>query len=411
MKNTVTVKIRGLFFSALIGALCIITVPKKISAQETVPVGDISHVHAIAENPSQLGKFYLATHAGLFLAASKGDASRVSETADDLISFVRHPRDPSVLFASGHPPPGGNLGVLKSADGGKTWGTLSDGVNGPVAFHAMAISRPDPKVIYGANDSLQISQDGGKSWKIVGNAPGGIFDIATSAREENGVYAATRRGLFVSRDMGQSWKSAYVSDKPATMVNVATDGRIHAFIYGVGLITAMENNSDWRTVSGSFQDRYIWRLTTDADDENRLYGIADTGVSVISKNGGETWASFENNEKFTPASVAKGAAIFEESCQSCHGERGVGERPEDMYAKDEFGFVAPPLDDSAHGWHHSDQGIVKSILDGSERNERMIAWRDMLSHTDAENLVAYIKSLWNFRSIACQGSRHMICMK
>jgi mono/diheme cytochrome c family protein len=90
--------------------------------------------------------------------------------------------------------------------------------------------------------------------------------------------------------------------------------------------------------------------------------------------------------------------------------RGVGENPEDMHAKDEFGFVAPPMDDSAHAWHHADFDLVKTILDGSPRNRRMAPWRESLSRDDAEDLVAYIKSLWNFRSLACQGARHMRCM-
>jgi mono/diheme cytochrome c family protein len=40
----------------------------------------------------------------------------------------------------------------------------------------------------------------------------------------------------------------------------------------------------------------------------------------------------------------------------------------------------------------------------------MAAFKDTLSGEDVENVVAYIKSLWNFRSLACQGARHMACM-
>ncbi len=411
MKNTLSHNIRTHFFGTLGGILFILMGSQNLSAKGTLPLDDIPHIHAIAGNPSQPDKVYLATHVGLFLAASRGDASQISKNADDFIALVRHPADSSIYFASGHPAAGGNFGVLKSVDGGKTWKSLSGGVKGPVAFHAMAIDRADPNVIYGTNEGLQVSIDGGKNWTIVEGAPKGIFDLATSARAPGVVYAATRTGLVVSRDTAKSWQPAYPSDKPATMVNVAADGTIRAFIYGVGLVTTEEKNIDWRIIPGSFQDRYLWRLITDSNDKMRLYAVADTGVLMISKDAGETWASFDNNDKLTPALVAKGEALFRENCVACHGERGVGERPEDMYGKDDFGFVAPPLDNSAHGWHHSDQGLVKSILDGSDRNERMISWKDTLSREDAESLVAYIKSLWNFRSIACQGSRHMMCMK
>jgi len=403
-------RLRAPFFGALGGIISILAGPPNLSAQETVPLDAIPHIHAIAENQSQPDQIYLATHTGLFLAASNGEAVRVSENTDDLMGLVRHPTDPSIFFASGRSSTGGKLGVLKSIDGGKTWSKVSDGVNGPVDFHAMAISRIDPNLIYGASNDLQVSHDGGRNWEVVENLTGDIFDIATSADDANTLFAATRTGLYLSLDKGKSWQPAHLAVKPVTMVDVSADGRIHAFIYGVGLITAEEKDLAWKTVSSSFQDRYLLHLITNQKDANRLYAVANTGIPLISKNAGKTWASFENNEKAAPELVAKGEALFQEYCQSCHGERGVGERPNDMYAKDEFGFVAPPLDDSAHGWHHSDQGIVETILNGSERNERMIAWKETLSRDDAENLVAYIKSLWNFRSIACQGSRHMNCM-
>jgi mono/diheme cytochrome c family protein len=72
--------------------------------------------------------------------------------------------------------------------------------------------------------------------------------------------------------------------------------------------------------------------------------------------------------------------------------------------------VAPPLDDSGHGWHHADAQLAQTIREGSPRNERMIAWKDLLDGEAVRNVVAYVKSLWSFRSLACQGRRHMRCM-
>ena len=80
-------------------------------------------------------------------------------------------------------------------------------------------------------------------------------------------------------------------------------------------------------------------------------------------------------------------------------------------AIDEYGFVAPALNDDAHAWHHPDRQLIEMILNGSSRNQRMIAWKATLSRENAENLVAYIKNLWSFRSLACQGGRHMKCMR
>jgi len=40
----------------------------------------------------------------------------------------------------------------------------------------------------------------------------------------------------------------------------------------------------------------------------------------------------------------------------------------------------------------------------------MLPFKDIMPEAEARNVVAYIKSLWNFRSLACQGARHMRCM-
>ncbi len=90
---------------------------------------------------------------------------------------------PSVLYASGHPASGGNLGFIISIDGGKSWAKLADGVGGPVDFHQMDVSKADPKVIYGLYGGLQRSADGGRSWSKVGPAPDGLIDIAASGQD------------------------------------------------------------------------------------------------------------------------------------------------------------------------------------------------------------------------------------
>lgn len=379
-------------------------------AADIVFLDQLSHIHAIAVDKAHPSLLYVATHHGLFSASPNGAAARISREPHDLMAFAAHPTDPKVFYASGHPPGGGNLGVIRSDDGGRTWSRLAKGVNGPVDFHAMAVSRTDPNVIYGTHRGLQVSRDAGRSWELVAALPGRVFDLAVSARDANIVYAAARNGLFVSRDGGRTWETGYLRRNPATMVHVSAGGRLYAFIYGVGLITAEEPALSWQLVSDAFDDRVLFKLDTDPADSGRLYGVADTGAVMTSRDGGKTWTNYTGSDIVSPQTVARGRRLYEDTCQSCHGVRGVGERPNDMYAKDEYGFVAPPLDNSAHGWHHSDRGLVATILNGSPRNARMLAWKQVLTRKDAEDLVAYIKSLWSFRSLACQGVRHMKCM-
>src|SRR3546814_10407020 len=101
------------------------------------------------------------------------------------MGFTPHPADPEVLYASGHPAGGGNLGFIVSRDGGQSWAKLSDGAGGPVDFHQMDISKADPQVIYGVFVELQKSTDGGQSWSRVGPAPEAIIGLDRKSTRQN----------------------------------------------------------------------------------------------------------------------------------------------------------------------------------------------------------------------------------
>ena len=381
------------------------------ASAEPVPLDRISHIHGIALDPDEPSRLLLATHTGMFAATSDGFATGISKFDADLMSLAVDPRNPRKFYASGHPAKGSNLGVVTSNDGGVTWRHVSDGVDGPVDFHTLAVSPIDSAVLYGVYKDLQVSRDGGSTWDKVANAPEKLFSLAASAIDASTLYAATMKGLLVSRDGGNSWASATFNQRPATMVHVTPQGRLFVFVYGAGLITTEESQLAWKTIADDFQDRVLTALVVDPRNQDRVYALADTGAIMTSRDGGGTWTSFEGSKRETARAIRKGERLFAENCQQCHGVRGVGERPEDPNAKDEYGFVAPALNDDAHGWHHPDRQLIDMILNGSSRNERMIAWKETLSRDDAEYLVAYIKSLWSFRSLACQGGRHMACMR
>jgi len=377
---------------------------------ETITLDRLEHIHGLAVDPERSERLFLATHSGLFLASPDGTATRVGVSQDDFMSFAADPSDPSTFYASGHPPGGGNLGVLISRDGGRRWERLAAGDGGPVDFHAMDVSPADPRVIYGMFKGLQVSRDGGRTWRTVGTLPKDTFDLAVSARNPNRLYAAARGGLFTSDDGGERWRPAIMQRRPATLVHVTRDGRVYAFVYGHGLLAGNEAEAEWELRSSRFADRYLIHMASDPARPEVLHAVADTGAIMTSRDGGRTWASYVGHDRERSARIAEGARLYGRLCRSCHGARGIGERPENPGAMDEYGFVAPPLDDSAHGWHHSDTNLARTILNGSPRNPRMLPFAELVSEDQAGSLVAYIKSLWSFRSLACQGARHMRCM-
>jgi photosystem II stability/assembly factor-like uncharacterized protein len=261
------------------------------AAEERIRISEITHVHGIAVDPRDPSRLFLATHDGVFLASLDGTAERVSDDRNDYMGFTPHPGDTNTLYASGHPAGGGNMGFIVSRDGGLTWQQISAGAGGPVDFHAMDVSAADPDVIYGLYGTIQVSRDGGQTWEIAGAPPGDVFDIAASAVTPDIVYAATRGGLMVSRDGARSWEATGPAGQPATMVQVAPNGSVYAFVYGTGLTKAPGVGLTWQPVSTGFGQGFLVHLAIDRSNPSRMFAVDNEGQVLASTDGGHNWAS------------------------------------------------------------------------------------------------------------------------
>lgn len=112
--------------------LCALAIQSGTARAQTVPLDRIEHIHGLIVDAERPKRLYLATHSGLFLTSPNGTATRAGGSQDDLMSFAANPIDANVFYASGHPPGGGNLGVLISRDRGWSWERLAPGADGPV---------------------------------------------------------------------------------------------------------------------------------------------------------------------------------------------------------------------------------------------------------------------------------------
>lgn len=295
-KRTLTYLVLGMLALAAGGFL----VSRSFSAGETTvsALAEQTHFHGIAVDPRNPDRLYLATHHGLFAVTPDGAARRISEVRDDFMGFTPHPADPAVLYASGHPAGGGNLGFIVSRDGGVSWSRLAAGVGGPVDFHQMDVSKANPKVIYGVHGGLQRSADGGRSWSSVGPVPDGLIDLAASSKDADIVYAATQRGVLVSTDGGWLWRSAPGSQQPTTMVHVTRDGAVYSFIVGIGVVRANEPDLDWNVLGNGFGGAVVLHLAVGpAGGAPVLYAATldpqtRSQALYASHDGGQNWARF-----------------------------------------------------------------------------------------------------------------------
>lgn len=80
----------------------------------------------------------------------------------------------------------------------------------------------------------------------------------------------------------------------------------------------------------------------------------------------------------------EGEALYRTSCATCHGDEGEG------FAQPSI--PAPPLDGSAHSWHHSDEQIIGLIRSGGSM---MPAVGSTWSDDQIEAVLAYVKNDWD----------------
>ena len=106
---------------------------------------------------------------------------------------------------------------------------------------------------------------------------------------------------------------------------------------------------------------------------------------------------------FTPEQVAEGAELFAQHCAQCHGARAEA-TPEWIRPDAEGLYPPPPLNGTAHAWHHPYPVLYKTIMEGSRG--RMPAWRGILDDGQVAAVIAWFQSLWPEEGYRIWQGRH-----
>jgi len=98
---------------------------------------------------------------------------------------------------------------------------------------------------------------------------------------------------------------------------------------------------------------------------------------------------------YSAAQVAAGEISYKGHCAVCHGEAADGTG--DWRKTNENGeYPPPPLDGSAHTWHHPLPILERTIADGGiPLGGVMPGFADTLSRDDAHATIAYFQSFWS----------------
>jgi photosystem II stability/assembly factor-like uncharacterized protein len=211
-------------------------------------------------------------------------------------SLVIDPRDPDVLYAAtwqhhrtvaAYMGGGPETGIYRTTDGGETWEELTEGLpEGNMAKIGLAISPQDPDVIYAAIElnrregGVYRSTDRGASWEKRSDAVAGATgphyyqELYASPHAEGRIYLVDVR-MQVSEDGGKTFRRmneadkhsdnhslAFRADDPDYLL-VGTDG---------GIYESFDGEKTWRFVANLPVTQFYKVAVDDAEPFYAIYG-------------------------------------------------------------------------------------------------------------------------------------------
>jgi mono/diheme cytochrome c family protein len=120
-----------------------------------------------------------------------------------------------------------------------------------------------------------------------------------------------------------------------------------------------------------------------------------TVVMIAACGKGETPADRVPGRWYTESQVAAGEPLYQANCAACHGADGSATA--DWRRTDANGnFPPPPLDGSAHTWHHPLEVLTDTIANGGgQYGGLMPAFGGIIDESGRLAIVAYIQSWWS----------------
>ncbi len=121
-----------------------------------------------------------------------------------------------------------------------------------------------------------------------------------------------------------------------------------------------------------------------------LLSCQDDSTSAAVSAASETGRWYQNSQ------VVTGQTVFSRHCSACHGSEAQGSTDNWRQRLADGSFPPPPLNGTAHAWHHPLSVLLQTIdQGGAQWGGKMPAFGSVLSEQDKLAAIAYFQSFWN----------------
>ena len=297
-------------------------------------------VRHIKVNPQNKSEYYIASGSGsLWKTTNRGITFTPSFEKQNTYAIGAveiDPTNPNVLWVgtgenSNHNNSGYGDGVYKSEDGGKNWNNM--GLKTSEHIGGIAIDPNNSNVVYvaamgslrkeGGDRGIFKTTDGGKTWANVLKISQytGCYEVFMDPRNSNLLYAVAHQrmrklytgvsggpesGIYKSTDAGLTWnklKSGLPSDEVGRIgmaVSPVNPDVLYAIIDAkkeAGFYKSVDRGASWTKQSSyvSAYTFYFQKIYCDVKDVDRVYSM-DVFIH-ITKDGGKTWTNLGEKNK------------------------------------------------------------------------------------------------------------------
>lgn len=102
-----------------------------------------------------------------------------------------------------------------------------------------------------------------------------------------------------------------------------------------------------------------------------------------------------NGRWYTPAQVIEGKDVFSIHCASCHGNKAQSLVTDWKQPLPDGKYPPPPLNGSAHAWHHPKAQLLRSINNGGvPLGGTMPPFANKLTDDEKLAAIAYFQNFW-----------------